>query len=99
MEKGANDLPDYGSALNGGTGQRPFTFCDMGDPRAMAPSIRGNVQVRPPDLPCAPVAESAETAQTLSQGCTHACDPASSDARRQTWHGELRMVSPDLANS
>ena len=49
--EGANDLPDYGSALNGVTGQRASAFCAVGDARAMAPSIRGNVQVRPPDLP------------------------------------------------
>ena len=49
--EGANGPPDYGSALNGVTGQRASAFCAVGDARAMAPSIRGNVQVRPPDLP------------------------------------------------
>jgi hypothetical protein len=49
--EGANDPPDFGSALNAVTGARAFAFCQVGDPRNMAPSIRGNVQVRPPDLP------------------------------------------------
>ena len=49
--EGANDLPDYGSALSGVIGTRAFPFCLVGDTRAMGPSIRGNVQVRPPDLP------------------------------------------------
>ena len=49
--EGANDLPDYGSALNAVDVARAFLFCERGDARAMAPSIRGNVQVRLPEPP------------------------------------------------
>src|ERR1700731_3225368 len=49
--EGAHDPTDFGSALLGVPGARAFAFCEAGDARAMAPSIRGNVQVRPPDLP------------------------------------------------
>ena len=49
--EGANDPPDYGSALNAVTGGAAANFCAHGDIRLMGPSIRGNVQVRPPDLP------------------------------------------------
>ena len=49
--EGPDDPPDFGSALAGVPGARAFAFCKLGDARAMAPSIRGNVQVRPPDLP------------------------------------------------
>ena len=49
--EGANDPPDFGSALNGVTGAVAANFCAHGDTRLMGPSIRGNVQVRPPELP------------------------------------------------
>ena len=49
--EGGKDVPDYGSALMGVTGVRAGQFCAVGDRRAMAPSIRGNVQVQPPELP------------------------------------------------
>jgi hypothetical protein len=49
--EGANDPPDFGSALLGVTAQRVAAFCAAGDRRDMGPGIRGNVQVRLPDLP------------------------------------------------
>ena len=45
--EGANDPPDEGSALRGVNRANAFLHCTAGLPRPTAPSIRGNVQVRP----------------------------------------------------
>jgi hypothetical protein len=49
--EGAHDAPDYGSALMGVPEGTAYAFCLGGDQRLMGPSIKGNVQIRPPPVP------------------------------------------------
>jgi hypothetical protein len=49
--EGAHDPPDCGSAMLAVVAARAQAFCAAGAARNTAPSIRGNVQVRPPDPP------------------------------------------------
>jgi hypothetical protein len=49
--EGAKDVTDFGSALTAVPEGTAHAFCLGGDQRLMGPSIRGNVQVRPPGSP------------------------------------------------